>query len=100
MEDLKSLERFLRTEEEKSHRSQLGTVCQCCRNSIASINRAGCSGFIHTESPSDISETGICRVSSLFLEALANNIPSLGIIISIRVDVEKYVNVLLYIIVE
>lgn len=26
MEDLKSLERFLRTEEEKSHRSQLGTV--------------------------------------------------------------------------
>lgn len=25
MEDLKSLERFLRTEEEKSHRSQLGT---------------------------------------------------------------------------
>lgn len=28
MEDLKSLERFLRTEEEKSHRSQLGTTWQ------------------------------------------------------------------------
>lgn len=26
MEDLKSLERFLRTEEEKSHRSQLGKM--------------------------------------------------------------------------
>lgn len=28
MEDLKSLERFLRTEEEKSHRSQLGTAVE------------------------------------------------------------------------
>lgn len=31
MEDLKSLERFLRTEEEKSHRSQLGTTRQPCK---------------------------------------------------------------------
>lgn len=58
MEDLKSLERFLHTEEEKSHRSQLGTACRRCR-STASV------GEIKQWSR-DVHETCICRITVFF----------------------------------